>query len=332
MYPPELRDRVVAHYRAHQPELTYRETGRIFQVSYKTVERWCKETPEERARVKGPYGPKKKTTARDEAALRLNARRLRVSGARVTARKVRAEAGLEALSLRTIQRRMQGLRWKYAEVRRQIVLTAQHKQARLQLCRQWLINPPDPNRLVFTDEKRFNFDGPDSWASWMAEGDQLVRNRRQQGGGSVQVYGALLPGPILCIWPLPARGRAADFMAFMEEDVLPFISVVMESGFILQQDNAPVHVAAESRRRFEALGVELLPWPARSPDLNIIENCWAYLSERVYDGPQYTSRESLLEAIDEAVTRLNTIDRDKLEALFESFPKRLLECVELRGG
>ena len=52
---------------------------------------------------------------------------------------------------------------------------------------------------------------------------------------------------------------------------------------------------------FEEARIELLPWPSRSPDLNIIENVWSMLSLRVYDGPQPKNKQELEERVFKAV-------------------------------
>ena len=51
------------------------------------------------------------------------------------------------------------------------------------------------------------------------------------------------------------------------------------------QDNAPVHIARLVqdwlREWTSQNGVELMDWPAMSPDLNPIENVWALLKENI---------------------------------------------------
>ncbi|GFW73949.1 transposable element Tcb1 transposase [Trichonephila clavipes] len=50
---------------------------------------------------------------------------------------------------------------------------------------------------------------------------------------------------------------------------------------IFQQDNARPHVARIVQRFFVNHQIELLPRPARSPDLSPIENMWFMVAQRL---------------------------------------------------
>ena len=57
-----------------------------------------------------------------------------------------------------------------------------------------------------------------------------------------------------------------------------------------QQDNAPIHVSKATRAFFQESNMQVMDWPAYSPDLNPIENVWGLLSRSIYgSGRQYDS-------------------------------------------
>ncbi|GFU34311.1 transposable element Tcb1 transposase [Trichonephila clavipes] len=65
----------------------------------------------------------------------------------------------------------------------------------------------------------------------------------------------------------------------LEPVVLPILQGLVTA--IFQQNNARKHVARIVQRFFINHQIELLPWPARSPDLWPIENMWSMFAQRL---------------------------------------------------
>lgn len=110
-----------------------------------------------------------------------------------------------------------------------------------------------------------------------------------------------------------------------------YCAKMVGDDFVWQQDLCSTHVSNFSIAKFAELVFDLLPWPSRSPDLNIIENCWSMIAQRVYDRGQLSNVNELWKAIDSSVTDIYVNFRHQLEALYSSMQGRLLQCIQLKG-
>lgn len=97
-----------------------------------------------------------------------------------------------------------------------------------------------------------------------------------------------------------------------------------------QQDNAPIHVARTTLDDFKQRGIHLFDnWPAKSPDMNIIENVWSILAREVYkNGRQCSSKIELKEAIEVAWLK---ISQDQIKSLYDSIPRRIKALHDAKG-
>jgi len=67
----------------------------------------------------------------------------------------------------------------------------------------------------------------------------------------------------------------------------------MKKNFIWMHDRASSHRSNSTKDFISKKKVKLLNWPARSPNLNIIENVWGLLSNKIYENQQYRRLDDL---------------------------------------
>ena len=65
----------------------------------------------------------------------------------------------------------------------------------------------------------------------------------------------------------------------LQVHIEPFIEEHYPEGYIFQQDSAPADKSKMTRDYFMDSEITNMEWPAKSPDLNCIENQWGTLSQ-----------------------------------------------------
>ena len=100
--------------------------------------------------------------------------------------------------------------------------------------------------------------------------------------------------------------------------------------FIFQQVNAIVHTAKTSMEYFEAMGIEILPWPARSPESIQLRMFWDGFLNQIYkEGNQFDTVIGLKRAILSAWEKLPV---EYLAKLISSLKNRIFEAINKNGG
>ena len=82
---------------------------------------------------------------------------------------------------------------------------------------------------------------------------------------------------------------------------------------------------------FENVSCNIFQWPARSPDLNILENVWKMISDFVYDDSQPKNKTELREKIRFAVKSICSEKRTIIIQMFENYRERLTNVL-ISGG
>lgn len=270
-------------------------------------------------------------TNRQKEAIRTEATRNRLNS-----RQIVEKLGLPVTKqhVAKILRTSKNIVWKKMQSKPK--LTPQHKTNRLLFAQKYMGWKDEWKNVIFSDEKKFNLDGPDCYSCyWHHKGSEEVpRSKRNFGGGSVMVWGAFHYDGKLPLCFITTRMNSNLYNEMLEDVLVNFYEeqkdVNGREDFIFQQDNASIHVSKQSTEWFRQKNIPLLDWPACSPDCNPIKNLWGVLAGKVYaNGRQFGTVLELKLCIKEC---WREIGQDLLRNLATSMPKRIFEVIKNQGG
>ncbi|POM65607.1 Transposase [Phytophthora palmivora] len=245
--------------------------------------------------------------------------------------RVKSALGLQ-ISSRTVRRVLQRTsHMNYVKRNRTPKLTTRHKVARRTWARTMVQLRTDWDRVVFSDEKKFNLDGPDGlqyyWHDLRCEKETYFS--RQNGGGSVMVWGGFSSQGKTELAFLEGRQNSFNYQETLTNYLLPFGEAFHAGRYIFQHNNASIHASHSTKDFLKSCDVTVLDWPALSPDLNPIENVWGILAREVYrGGKQYMTPQDLKSAIQGAWENL---ELSRLRSLVKSMPDRASDVLEVKG-
>ena len=100
------------------------------------------------------------------------------------------------------------------------------------------------------------------------------------------------------------------------------------------QDGDPKQVSAKAKKSMNDLGYIYFPIPARSPDLNPIENMFHIVRKRLKEDAinLRIENENYRDFSLRVKKTIESIDTQYINDTIESFPKRLRDVIRLRGS
>jgi transposase len=280
---------------------------------------WKQKTPVEKIQDKGR--PKKLNSADKKVV-----RKLFVDNPSSTINDVRnalhASHG-KLVSRSTVGRMMADMGLRYGKPQMVPQLTDTHKKKRVEWCKEH--KKMELDGVFFTDETYIEVGGAKN-------GVWFKRGNRPKVGKSKFPTKLMFWGAISChakspLFAIDGAMNSERYISLLRDE---FFKWMLENGIELtafQKDNASCHTSRRSKQFFVDQGIQVLEWPANSPDLNPIENIWGILKECVRKRSPKTKEELQQVAIEEWAA----IPQKVVAKTIKSFPKRCDQVVK-RGG
>ena len=125
------------------------------------------------------------------------------------------------------------------------------------------------------------------------------------------------------------RMDSKKYQDMLEDGLIPFLRRFPHLNFIYQQDNAAIHVSCSTKNWMQQRNITTMEWPARSPDLNCIENLWEILARKVYTNNRHFNSKGELEIA--IGTAWDELPQEIFQNLYQSMLKRMIDVLKKKG-
>uniref|UniRef100_A0A0K8U0P5 Transposable element Tc3 transposase n=1 Tax=Bactrocera latifrons TaxID=174628 RepID=A0A0K8U0P5_BACLA len=131
-------------------------------------------------------------------------------------------------------------------------LLPRHISARLAFADKMKFWTDEFQNVIFSDEKKFNLDGPDGCHKYWRDVRQRrqTRHKRNHGGGSLMIWAAFGYAGKSPLCFIPTKTNAEIYVKLLDEVLIEFGEKLYGDSWIFQQDNAPTHNARITKEFF----------------------------------------------------------------------------------
>lgn len=281
---------------------------------------------EEKAETRGR---KRKTSSVDDRRIVRYSKRLPFA----SSNEIKNELKLSVSSV-TIRRRLIENNLFARSPRKVPLLTKTHVDARIKFAQQhvnWTIEKW--RNILWTDESKIVLFGGTGSRQFVRRPHnteyqpQFTRKTVKHGGAKVMIWGSFSYNGVGPIHQIKGIMDQRMYAEILNEVMLPYAEENMPLKWVYQQDNDPKHTSKLVKEWFRVNKVDVMPWPAQSPDLNPIENLWADVKQKVSE-KKPSNVEALWNTVRDAWQQ---IPLKRCQDLIDSMPRRCAAVIKNKG-
>jgi transposase len=227
----------------------------------------------------------------------------------------------------TLSRVLRSIGIERRKMKKRPKMTLHHMEKRVDFALRHCHPDFDWSKWIWTDEKKFNLDGPDGYNYyWHTPGSPpLYFSKDASAKKYVMMWGGISKNGQTKLIKVVGRFNSQRYCEMLREGLLPSY----DDGDIFLQDRASCHTAQNTKLWLAKENVETVYNPTKSPDLSPIENAWSWMAHEVYaDKPAYENVEELEVAIRSAWEKM---PQDYINRLIDSMPSRMKQVIERKG-
>lgn len=274
-------------------------------------------------------GNKRVTTVVDDR----NIIRLTKKNPKISSTAIKSELNLVASPV-TIRRRLVQANLKARSPRRVPLLNKKHVQKRLKFAQNHVSWPLTRWRnILWSDESKIVLYGTSGTRQYVRRPPltefqpKYTVKTVKHGGAKINVWGCFSYHGVGPIFWIKGNMDQHIYRDILQNTMLPHADENMPLNWIFMQDNDPKHTSKLVQNWLQSNRIQILDWPAQSPDLNPIENLWTDIKKEVFKKkPKKT--EELWEVVR---TAWNGIPQQRCANLVDSMQRRCIAVIKNVG-